>query len=206
MFKLWISIHSTNPVSEADVRQEILWNNRWVTSDGKALLWKGWKRKGINTIDDIVNNEEGRLFSHTEISERYHVRCTFLDALKIRLSIPLHWRSTITANWQPPVDLSSSTGIQVFLPGEESRDVALLSSKAVYSALIVGNGKSSTALNRWLDTVEGQPGLSSVEEWRDICTNSYKTVRETKIQSLQYKIIHWILPCNVYLKQLRGGP
>lgn len=101
------------------------------------------------------------------------------------------------------MDLSLTTGICVTLPGEEPRDVALINSKAVYAAFILENGKTPTALDRWLESVEGQPRLNDESEWTDVCKNPYKTVRETKVQSLQYRIVNRILPCNSYLRQLR---
>lgn len=102
VFKFWIQVHQSDPVTESEVRREIIWNNRWIICNGQSLLWSHWRGRGINTIDDLCNDEEGRLYSHSELSERYHIRCTFLEAIKMRLSIPLHWRSTISTNWSPP--------------------------------------------------------------------------------------------------------
>lgn len=31
----------------------------------------------------------------------------------------------------------------------------------------------------------------------------YKATRETKLQSFHFKVLHRIIPCNVYLKQIR---
>lgn len=203
MFKYWIQFHSTSPTTETQIRRQVIWNNRWITSNGQPLFWKDWKRKGINTMDNICNGEEGRLYSHTEIMERYHVRCSVLDSLKIRLSIPIHWRSAITPNWQQPVNPPNITGVFISLPGEEPRDISTSSSRAVYSALILQNSKSPTALARWSEMPEDQLRVDNTIEWNNICLNPYRTMRETKMQSLHYKIINRILPCNVFLRQLR---
>lgn len=203
MFRLWNLFHGTEPSTENDIRAEIIWHNKWITCEGDTLCWNAWKKKGINTIDDLSNNEEGRLYSHSELTQRYKVRCTFLDALKIRLSIPLHWRSSITQGWQSLVVLSAVTGNVISLPGEDPKDVALINSRSAYTALISNGGATSTAYARWMEEEEDILRINSVDEWRDICTNSFRTVRETCIQSLQYKILDRILPCNKYLKQLR---
>lgn len=199
MFKHWIQVHSHDPTTESDVHREVIWNNRWITCNGRTLFWCHWRRKGINTIDNLCNNE-GRLCSHTELSEQFHIRCTFLDAIKLCMSIPLHWRSIISPNWSAPLDLAAGTGIRVLLPGEDPRDLALINSKVVYSSIILGNAKSPMAYNRWSETMEASLRVNNEVEWKDICMNPFRTVRETKMQSLQYKINNRIIPCNAYLK------
>lgn len=160
-------------------------------------------KKGIKSINDLCNNEQGRLSSHTELTNRYQIRCTFLDALQIRLSIPLHWRSAITSNWQPCPDPPSTTGIMVTLPGEDPRDLASFSSKAVYSAIILAKDHYGTAFYKWSEDSAGPLKVNDETEWTSICYSPFRSVRETKVQSLQYKILNRIIPCNSYLKQLR---
>lgn len=151
----------------------------------------------------MCNNQEGRLYSHTELVERYKVRCTFLDALQFRLSIPLHWRTAISRDWHPTPDLPSSTGISVSLPGEDPRDLSFVSSRAVYSSIMLAKDHQSTAFLRWSEEAAGPLRVDNEVEWSSICRSPFKTVRETKIQTLQYKILNRIIPCNSFLKQLR---
>ena len=40
------------------------------------------------------------------------------------------------------------------------------------------------------------PGLIPEEEWPDILKRPYRCERETKLQSLQFKLIHRIINCN----------
>lgn len=203
MFAHWIQIHGTDPLNEKDIRRELVWNNRWITSNGKTLYRPSWQKKGIRRIQDLCNDKEGRLYSHTELTERYQVRCTFLDALQIRLSIPLHWRSAISPNCLPTPELPSATGISVSLPGEQPRDLASVGSKAVYSAITLDKDHQSAAFARWSEDTADSLKVNNQAEWSVICLSPFKTTRETKIQTLQYKILNRILPCNSYLKQLR---
>lgn len=152
MFKLWNQIHATSTNTEGGFRREIIWNNKWITCSGRSLPWPTWKKRGFRTLDDICTNKQGRLCSHTELSDRFSVPCTFLDALGIRLSIPLLWRASITANWEPVMDLATVTGIRVFLPWEGPRDLALLNPKAIYTAVIFGKEHHSNAFNRWSES------------------------------------------------------
>lgn len=115
----------------------------------------------------------------------------------------MHWRTAITPHYQLPPDIAPTTGIAVSLPGEDPRDLASLSSKAVYSSIILAKDHQSTAYSRWTEGVKNSIKVNNEAEWKTFCLSSFKTVRETKIQSLQYKILNRILPCNAYLKQLR---
>lgn len=44
-FKLWIQFHGTSPLTEGEVRREVIWNNRWITIKGKPILWPDWKKR-----------------------------------------------------------------------------------------------------------------------------------------------------------------
>lgn len=56
---------------------------------------KRWEEAGIRLIGDVCHPTEGRLLSHTEINAKFNVNSSFLDALALRLSIPLQWRTDL---------------------------------------------------------------------------------------------------------------
>lgn len=101
------------------------------------------------------------------------------------------------------VNMAFATGIQITLTGEDPRDLSTMSSKAAYSSLILGKDIHTTAYKRWSEAVDSPLMINNETEWTNVCLNPFKTVRETKVQSLQYKIVNRILPCNSYLRQLR---
>lgn len=90
MFKLWDKFHGFHSSNESSIREEHLWCNKWITSNGAALYWRAWYRGGIKKIKDIYHAMEGCILSHVEFSERFHLPCPFLDMLRLELSIPLH--------------------------------------------------------------------------------------------------------------------
>lgn len=51
----------------------------------------------------------------------------------------------------------------------------------------------------------GENGIAveDVQEWSGICKRAFTSSRETKMQSLQFKIYNRIVPCGVHLKQIR---
>lgn len=59
----------------------------------RAAQWMG---AGIVHISDLCHPNTGRFLSHTELAAKFDVSCSFLDLLKIRMSIPLHWRRLLS--------------------------------------------------------------------------------------------------------------
>lgn len=137
--------------------------------------------------------------SHTEISEKYNVHCTFLEALSIRANIPMEWKRSITPNWQPnPRD----TGLEIKLNADPPEDLSILGSKRMYSKILSSRKQDSAALCRWK---QGEDGIQVENdlEWSAICSRTFNTNREIKLQSFQYKLLQRITPCGTFLKRLR---
>lgn len=203
MFALWNQYHAFQPTNESDIPREVIWHNKFITSGGSTLLWKTWESKGIRKINDICQQEQGRLCSHEEIRNRFRVRCSFLEALQLRLSIPLSWRQSLTTEWRDPPLPCSLSGIDIRLPGDQPTDILAANSKCMYRAFIAQANKGSTAFRRWSE-MDGDPlRIMDGDDWNEANLSVYRATRETKLQSLHFKIMNRILPCNKYLKQIR---
>lgn len=203
LFELWNKNHAFSPSEEGAIRRELIWNNKFITSEGVGFYWKAWESKGISRIMDICQPGEGRLCSHVELQERYNIHCSFLDALRLRLSIPGAWRQALTRDWREPPLPPSLSGVEILLPGEAPTDILAASSKLMYRALILQSKHQSTAFQRWSEP-ESQPlQILSKEEWMEANLTAYRSTRETKLQSLHFRIMNRILPCNKFLRQIR---
>lgn len=202
LFTLWSKYHAFSPHSEGEIRREIIWSNKFITSAGAPMRWKAWESKGIVSINDLCHPDEGRLCSHTEIQEKYNVSCSFLDALTIRLSIPIAWRRALTVDWSDPPLPNSLSGVEVLLPGEKPIDVLAANSKVMYEALISQRSTSSTAFQHWSESTNHHLQISNGEEWREANLSVYRATRETKLQSLHFRVMNRILPCNKFLRQI----
>lgn len=123
--------------------------------------------------------------------------------LTLRLSVPLHWRTALTPNWRKPPQLPGQSGILVSLPEEDPKDILACSSKTFYMAAIAAQKWTPTAAKRWEENDSSPLHIADHAEWSQISLRPFQSTRETKLQSLQYKINHRISPCNVYLHQIR---
>lgn len=150
---------------------------------------------GIVTINDICHENDNRLLSHEEISQKFGITCTFLDTMRLRMGIPLHWRSVISSGFRaascPTHDIQFSSGTIL--------SVITTSSKRLYSEIVAQKRGLISSQRRW----EGMVDISGQEEWRDIYCRTFTSARETKIQALQFRIVHRTITCNKLLLQYR---
>lgn len=93
---------------------------------------------GKNQVSSIGDICHSRLVSHIELSEKFQIHCTFLEALGLRMSIPASWREVITKDWKPE---TTPMGLEIQItedaPPPPPTDIALLTAKKMYSQIIM---------------------------------------------------------------------
>ena len=62
---VWQSLHSKVPLTANEIKEEILWNNRFIKIGGKTVFYKAWVSKGILRIKDILNVHDNFLSFQT---------------------------------------------------------------------------------------------------------------------------------------------
>ncbi len=60
------------------------------TIDRSPLNHGEWYRNGIVYVKDLLD-KTGNFYSHTKIGELYNVKCSFLDILQVKHSLPRNW-------------------------------------------------------------------------------------------------------------------
>ena len=109
-----------------DQKQElILFNNKDILVDGKPIFLSEWFRKGIPSINDLLN-ESGNVLTFQEFRDKYSCESNFLQYYQVVRAIPENlWslakcsdsinRSFFTQN--DIFSLNESTQINLFKPG-----------------------------------------------------------------------------------------
>ena len=75
---------------------------------------------------------------------------------------------------------------------DKLRTISKLTSKQIYTNLLIKQIKPPTAINNW---IESYPFLETIE-WKDLYLLPYKTTNETNLHSFQYKILNKLTNCN----------
>lgn len=199
-FIVWDKFHGFELSSGREVRAEWLWQNKRIQSGGRPIRGSSWQRSGINHIADLCHGTNNLFLSHTELSNKFGVQCSFLDLLQVRMSIPLHWRRLLAE--APLPENPPLSDFEIKIQGKELADASSIGAKALYELINGGETTVSTACKRWQEEKE-EITLSSPEEWNESCSSVYTATRETKIQSFHYKVLHKILPCGSFLHRVR---
>lgn len=111
-----------------------------------------WRTAGINHISDICHHNTGTFFSHLELATTFNVTCSFLDLLKIRMSIPLHWRRMLSA--APVFPAPQLTSFEVRIENQDLADASVIGAKAMYSLINEAKDTISTGFLRWSEERE----------------------------------------------------
>ena len=190
----WESMYMVKPTSEEQMQNESIWNNMFIKSGGHPICWEKWREAGIIKIKDLIT-DAGTFVTVEDIRRTYDVHCNFLHILQIRTAIPWLSSMTLQNNEDNPTSLYIGEG-------ERSVDVTCQSSKNIYKTIRHRKNRTPTAIAQWekkytdlLDT----PSL-----WKNIFVSPFLATRETKLQSLQYKIFNNIVPTRKYLFNRKG--
>lgn len=99
VIRTWSEFHSFYPAEEEEISREYLWDNFRISHHnvGTPMMRSQWEKAGITTVQDVCHHNENRLLSH---EEKLHVPCNFLNALQLSLSITVHWRAALTADFK----------------------------------------------------------------------------------------------------------
>lgn len=137
--------------------------------------------------------------SHEELSNRNNITVSFLQILQIRSSLPFNWRRLLTNPATP------NLAIKPLIKDTENTilDISSLSSKKLYSILICRKRQGVAAQRKWDLEFPPPVGVPVMDYWETNYKTPFRSIRETKLQAFQFKLLHRILPCGKYLKSIR---
>ena len=156
-------------------------------------MWERWVAAGILKIKDILN-DNGEFIDANTITFKYGIRVNFLEVLQIRQSIPYAWRNVLYS-----VEPSENYNELFYVENGKPKALSKSYSKMIYWYFINKKPKTLNCIYKWQ---EKYPTLSD-DCWAKIFKNSFRITKETKLQSLQYKIIHRVIMCKKKLNEMR---
>ena len=176
-----------------DKSEYIIWNNKEVLIENSPQFWKTWYLKGIIYISDLWKSD--RWLTLTEVREKYDIDCNYLqyysliDALKPLRNRLFHVRGDQWYNLQTPVN------DQMYNMPTILKDINLRTArcKDYYPICLEFDIEPPIAMQRWFTQgVQNDTYINSMI-YAKTCT------KETKLLSLQFKIINNIWPVRAKL-------
>lgn len=78
-----------------------------------------------------------------------------------------------------------------------------MTAKTFYSIFQQSMPKGYTCADRWLKAYDGDSIFEADHRWRSWSVLPYQISHEVQLQSFAFRIMYRVIPCKVYLKQLR---
>lgn len=188
VLQAWYGFYSTTPKGIEDIKQEILWNNKFITVENKPIMYNKWFNKGIIYVQDLIDHD-GRILSLEGLRNKYNIHVHFLEYLSVKNAIPQQWLTEVANNVGKFSHVVGIANIQ-------SNRLQKVDSKIVYWSEIAKCIKQPTAISQWISEF---PFLHD-NDFVDIFLLAHNT-GDVKLQSFQYKILNRIFPCNYVLNK-----
>ena len=184
ILETWQELNRKKPLNVNEFKQEIIWNNRFIKTNGKTMYNKAWVNKGVLKISDLLDNHD-QFLSFENFKRKFNVRCTFLDYGGVIAAIPKAWRNEITSNIARDVSEPSNadTNNHDTVTAKQAR---LMLAEKSFSPPTVEITLSNLVTNV-----------------KDVYELPFRVTIESKMRSFQYKLIHNIIRTNLSLHRMK---
>lgn len=203
MLEIWQEVHSYYPIEASHIKSKTIWNNCFIKDvQGPMPVNQKWVEAGIWTIGDLVENNN--FMSPDRVSDKFGISCTFLDLLAIRQRLPSFWKEIFP--WHPYGPKEDPPGIYLNSIDNSSQNISCMKASTIYWNIIAKKNYPIPSVKKWISEFPGIFSINSRPDdiWDKIYPLYFRVQREVKVQSLQYKLLHWIIPCNAYLHKSQG--
>ena len=181
---------SKEPNTGQKVREQPMWHNGFITVQGKTLSSNENIEKRIALVDDFLGGD-GRVLS-------YHAFMEQNRGLSVNPLTYMGWCRAIPPTWKRLAvgtdRLSASEKEKIPTLSVKGKDVIItLIKPSFFNGLLVKQVKPTAQL-RW-----ETDGVDFGDEWNKVYARAFNVTKSTKLQSLQFKIIHRIFPTRRFL-------
>ncbi len=187
--------HCDDSMDAWEVRREALFFNKNILINGSYLGANliHWYEKGIFCLHDILY-ENGHFYSIADLERLYDLKVDVLLYNGLKDAIPREWRRLVAGVTICRQAISSKESPFIKCKGN-LKPISLVCNKDIYNLFRqIQPLVPPKCTSRWQTYFPNHNF-----QWTDIFKMAFVTVRCTKIQTLQYKILHRYFPCNHWL-------
>ena len=182
----WQEIREIVPMEKSDIKDEIIWNNKFITVNKTSLYYKSWHGACVTKVSDLLNGSS--FYTYEQFVEKYKIGTHFLQYYSLVNAIPSTWKKRI---------LSVATTDEMSIKDRKKELLSNLTNKKAYNILISIEIKPPTSQIKILNM-----GISETD-LPQLYLIPFTVTSETKLSMFQYKILHNILPTNSLLYKKR---
>jgi hypothetical protein len=163
-------------------------------------MYEDWYNKGIKRIADIVD-EKGKFISLDQLTHRFNInKNQYLLYSTLKCCIPTTWRRILKSNDKGQSSVYDMDDWNIYVNiGDEIVTLDRCKTKSLYNAYIYMKAqKDLKCFGFWKKLLN-----IDKEDLTPFFLMPFKYIRDCKIQSLQYKILHNIYSNNLRQRQWR---
>jgi exonuclease III len=184
-----------------DVYNEFIWFNKHITSKNRPYFNKAWYDKGIKYIHQLLDKDL-ELLLQKDLEDKYCLgKVNFLEYLGLRSAIPMAWKTILRQSKCNPIYCIDDEELYVST-SQGLTPLRRCNNRILYAEILKEiNPNPPNAFYFWRD-------LTGLDEYelKNIYYIPFTYIRECKVQSLQFKIIHNTYACGLKLKHWRRKP
>lgn len=165
-----------------------IWMNSIFKIDNKPFIYQDLLSKGIKYINDIVD-EDGLFLKYVDFCNIFNINVSIMQYNSIISCVTQSGKQVCKQSFKLSSPFIPSV-VRTILKSSKG-------SKEIYSVL---NNKSCipTGIVRWNDILNVDKEIS----WRKLCKLPFIVTKNSKLQWLQYRIIHRIISTNKFLYKI----
>ena len=192
ILEFWDEVRTPWPLLKININEilnEKLWLNKNILIDNKLIYKTEWINSGINTLHDILKNDNS-FKTQAELHTEFQLNIDIMELNQIVSAIPKEWKTLLrsqTVN-DKPFTLQEDLSMKI---GNRYKKITKVLCKEFYWQLVNKVCHRPTAIEKWEELY-----YYITFDWKHIFSIPYLTASETSLQSIQFQIINRYYPCR----------
>jgi hypothetical protein len=145
-------------------------------------------------LHDILD-DKGQFKSVEALKTEFKIDVKVMEYNALKSNIPIQWRTAVKSMRIPSQAISKEEQ-PFFSCGKQLIALSILQNRDIYWELISKIATIPASALKWCTDY----GIEA-ENWKDVY-KAFVEIKETKLKAFQYKIIFFLIPCNLYLKRI----
>ena len=102
----------STPESKEQILEDIIWNNRFIKSNGSSVYYKQWHEAGITKVSDIFKGDS--LLTFNDFVSTFQLKTNFLKYYGLCHAIPQEWINLLKGK-SGPITSSTNNNNKIYL-------------------------------------------------------------------------------------------
>ena len=184
MLKLWHETIDQDPISNEQVRNQIIWWNSNIRRDHKPVCYAAWLNAGLIKIDQLIL-DNGSFKTRGQLESDFGMNINFVDYYGILEAIPARWKAWLKETAGP----AYKNWYENILKGKSAV-------KILYNKINTNESLLAKVLRKWN---ENKCELLSYEQLIGAMRNISKTTIYVKLRAFQFCLLVRGIVTNINL-------